>query len=246
MGKLHELLAVEGELRSGAKNALASVVDFFKSGAGMSGHVTTFSKLDESLEDQPSEIQVLSSSVDEQLAALKLDFSKFVDATVEKEISNTKTMATVELKGIDFLGDLPATALLNLEGRLEELDRAYRAIPTLDPSEQWEFDTDKGHFVSGTRTLFRTKKVPKAFVAYKATTEHPAQVTVFNEDINQYRVEKTLHSGMLTPSQKKERLDRLAELQRAVKKARIRANDVESIPVSIGEKIFDFINKGEL
>lgn len=246
MGKLHELLAVETNLRQEANAAVKAVVDLFKAGTGLLGQIRVFRPLEENLEELPAEGQPLSATVDGVLEELQNYFSRYVDATVEKEVANTGTNATVVVNGIEFLNDLPATALLNLESRLEELERAFNAIPTLDPSEQWEYDADKGYHVSAVRTQFRTKKSPKAFVQYAATKEHPAQVTVFNEDINTYRIESTLFSGSLTPAEKRERLDRLTTLQRAVKKARIRANDTESTPVKIADAIFDYINTGEL
>ena len=50
-----------------------------------------------------------------------------------------------------------------------------------------------------------------------------------------------IHSGMLTPFEKRKYVDRIDTLLRAVKQARQRANDTEVVSSNIGEKIFNYI-----
>jgi hypothetical protein len=129
-----------------------------------------------------------------------------------------------------------------LESRLEDLKKVYEAIPTLDPSERWEFDETRGCFASDLRIAYRTAKVPKAFVASEATKEHPAQVQVFNEDVPTHRRETQVYSGSLTIAEKRSRIERIKVLIRLVKKSRQRANDIEVNDLDIADKIFEYIN----
>jgi hypothetical protein len=144
------------------------------------------------------------------------------------------------------LNELPATALLNLESRLQELEAVYKRIPTLDPSEKWAFDSGSESWVSDTRIAYRTAKVPKSFVAYEATKEHPAQVETFTEDVPSHRRETIVQTGSLTIADKRRKIERINTLIRAVKQARQRANDVEVGELNISVRIFSFINEGTL
>jgi hypothetical protein len=180
------------------------------------------------------------------LKAVKDAFGDYVDVTVQKEVTNTTAFANVTLGDATFLTGLSATALLNLESRLSELEDVYKAIPTLDTTERWKFDKDAGCYVSDVRSSHRMKKVPKVLTLAPATVEHPAQAQVYSEDIPAYLVEKVMYSGMITPSHKQECLDRIAKLAAATKQARQRANDTEIKPVKVADKIFAYINEGKV
>lgn len=244
MTKLYEVLAVEPDLRQQANAELKRVIDLFNQGEGrLVGRVISYQGVTEDTPELPEEVTELATTVDSELGNLRLTFSKYLDATINKEVTNTTTLADVE--EFDFLRGLPATALLNLENRLEEIKKAYLAIPTLDPSEKWTYSDVQGCFVSETRMNYRTKKAMKAFVSYEATEEHPAQVETYAEDVPTHKRETVVFSGALTVTEKRDRLERIEYLARAVKKARQRANDVETNPTKIAHQIFDYINQWE-
>jgi hypothetical protein len=138
---------------------------------------------------------------------------------------------------------LPATALLNLESKLTEIRTVFASIPTLDPSERWEWDAGREHYVSKDRETNITKKVTKVLVMYEATVEHPAQTQPYNEDVKTGTRTTTLYSGLPSISEKRQILDRIDKLLRAVKEARQRANSIEIKDVKVAEAIFNYIRE---
>jgi hypothetical protein len=241
MGKLHELLAVEPDLKAEATRALNDAVALFREGqVRLIGQIRTYRPLEEAGEEFADEITELATTVEDELDVFAKAMSKWINAAVQKEKTNMLTEASVDLDV--GLQELPATALLNLEARLQEIRKVYAAIPTLDPSEQWEWNEVEGEWVSKTRISYKTKKIPKALVLYEATEEHPAQVQAYNEDVRAGEWETIIRTGMFTKVEKQRRLERIDKLQREVKKARQRANDIEAISLEVGESIFEYIN----
>ena len=169
-------------------------------------------------------------------------FNRWVDASVQKEVTNQKTNALIDSdERTSFMFGLPATALLNLENKLAALRSVAAVVPTLDPVERWEWSKEQGCYLSAPRFQDKTTKVPKSFVTYEATPEHPAQVTVYHEDVRVGVWETTIHSGMYTPRQKRELLGRIDDLLRAVKQARQRANDVEANADNYSDALMEYL-----
>jgi len=240
--KLFELLAIEKDLLSRTTEAAKEITSRFSTPESFLGITTHFAKI---LEDQPNvqdEYKPLPGNVDSALSEYLENTGLYIDTTIEKETANTTAFSDVVLDGEVFLEKWSATALLNLESRLEELHKVYLTIPTLPDSENWTWDETKGCWVSGNRKQIRTVKTQKTIVLYDATKEHPAQVQLVSTDVPAYEVERTLYSGMLTVSDKKKRIERIERLQRAVKQARQRANTVETQENKVSGKIFSYIN----
>lgn len=247
MGKLHELLAVETELRAEAQRALSHIKNLFADGRGrLIGQMRRYQPLEEGGEPFADEVTKLATTVPNELAAFCKSYGRWMDAAIQKEVTNRIAHADVVMEDGDvLLVDMPATALLNLESKLAEIRKVYAAIPTNDPSENWEWNKQTEWFQAEPRVTYKAKKTPHAFVAYEATPEHPAQVEVFTEDARVGTWTTTIRSGSLTPSDKREKLERLDDLLRAVKTARQRANAVAVTRVFVSETLFDYINKGE-
>lgn len=240
--KLFEVLAVEKDLMNQNAEALKKATARFANNENFLGFTRHFAKL---LEDQPNlqdEKKDLPGVVDGELAEYLKSAGNYINITIEKENANTSAFADVVLNGETFLEHWSATALLNLEARLDELHKVFSAIPTLIEGERWTLDETRGYFVSDKRSQIRTIKTQKPIVLYEATKEHPAQVQLASLDVPSYEIEQVVYSGMLTISDKKARLERIEALQRAVKQARQRANTVETQPKEVAQKIFDFIN----
>jgi hypothetical protein len=244
MGKLYEILAVEPQLKAEAMQALGRLKGLFSDGKNrFRGQMRTYAPLEENGEQQPDENSNMATTVDYELKLLSQYFSRWIDAAMQKEVSNQDTSADVVIDGEVIFSQLPAPALLNLEGKLGELRAVYSLIPVNDPSETWQFDNQLSCFVSRNRVTYKTKKVLRAQVLSEATKEHPAQVDTFTEDIRIGEWTTVIHSGMLTPAAKQQKLDRINMLLQAVKVARQRANAVEVKPISVADKLFDFINR---
>lgn len=243
MGKLHELLAVDSDLKAEAQRTLSQTADLFSKGSGqLAGQVRHYTPLEDGGEPFADEVAELATTVKAELDKVSSAVAAWVDAAVQKEVTNQKTQADVEVDGKKILTGLPATALLNLESKLAEIRALYAAIPTNDPAERWKWDEQQGRFVSETRDTYRTKKVMRNHVLADATKEHPAQVQVYNEDIRVGTWQTTKFSGMLTPIEKQQRMARIDTLLRAVKQARERANNIDVVSTHVGKTIFDYIN----
>ncbi len=242
MPKLHELLAVEGDLKGRAQQVKSTIVKLFADGTGrLLGRTITY-QVDEGEDPRPPEMTELATTVQDELAHFQDAYGSWLNVAIQKEVANQGTMATVTVDGKDILGaTLPAPALLNLEAKLTELRAVYATIPTLDPSERWDFSEAHQHYISMDRVTNITKKVPKVLVLSEATEHHPAQVQAFHEDVRVGTRTTTLHSGLLTPKDKNEALGRIDKLIRAVKEARQRANDIEINNVQVAESIFNYI-----
>lgn len=240
MGKLHELLAVEGDLKAAANRALMDVFDAFQ--AGLFGVTRKYTPLRDGDISLPDEHKGLATTYREQLGIVAKYMGQWIDAAYQKETTNALTTADVIVDGALLLGALPAPALLNLESKLAEVRKVYAAMPVNDIAEMWYLDRDRGCWVTKPRITYRTQKVRKALVLYEATKKHPAQVEVYTENSRIGTWETTIFSGAVTAVQKQGYLDRIDTLLRAVKQARQRANNIDAVKDTVAEKIFAFIN----
>lgn len=240
MGKLHELLAVEPDLKARALKAAKAAIEVFSSNQ-LSGQHRRYRPLEEDGAPRADEHQNLAATADEVVGAFSATFSRWLDAAIQKEITNRGTSADVVVDGKTILSDFPAPALLNLEAKLAEIRKVIAAIPTLDGAEVWDWSKDQGHYVTPARITYSTKKVPKAFVKYEATKEHPAQVETFVEDVRVGEWSTVLMSGAISPVEKVQRMQRVDDLLVAVKQARQRANNIDAESTKVGAQIFEYI-----
>ena len=186
MSKLHELIAVEPDLKAEAVRRLGEAQALFTNGTvRLLGLLRRYRPLEEDGEPQTDETTELAVTVTDELTAVRETFGRYLDVTLQKEITNGATSADVVVDGKVVLPALPAPALLNIEARLAQLRALYAAIPTNDPSERWEYDEQQGVYVSAPRVSYRTRKVPKALVGAPATEQHPAQVQYYQEDVRE-------------------------------------------------------------
>lgn len=244
MGKLHELLAVEPDLRSAYDQARARLISTFQGKSQwFNGQMRRYAPLAEEGEPFPDETEDITERVKEQLLSLVRSAMQYFDAVLQKERTNQAAVANLIVDGDVLVEGVPATVLLGLETKLRQVREVYREIPTLDPAERWELDGGLGVYRTGEKLTYRTKKLPRRFVKYEATAEHPAQVDVFTEDMRVGSWTTTRFSAMLPMTDKVELLKRCDDLIQAVKQARQRANDIEVRYEWIGQKLMDHINR---
>lgn len=246
MSKLHEIIAVEPDLKATATRVTTTIQSLFLGGKErLTGQVRKYRPMEDGGETFVDEVTELATTSAKELAQFQTAFGDWMDVAVQKEVTNSNTKADVVLRGKNLLTGLTAPALLNLESKLSALRSVYEAIPTNDPSERWEYSTQEGCYISPARDSYRTKKVVKSIILAPATVQHPAQVQAFNEDERAGTWTTVKRSGMLSPIEKRDLLSRIDELIRAVKGARQRANDVEVINVKVADVLFRYINTGE-
>lgn len=244
-GKLHELLAAEGTNKAQADKCRSDLINTFDKKRHLFGEkVVTFQSATEGVLPVTEEQLTMQSTIPSELKWLADIWSKAVDAAYQIAESNMSARADVTLDDGRVLYKMaPATALLELEKRASEIHGLVSAIPTLDPAKGFKPAADKGASVYAAREVkkTRTKKVEDYIVVVPATTEHPAQVAKVTKDIDIGVISELEWSGLITPAQKADMLNRAEELRRAFKMARSRANEAAAANDKIASKMFDFV-----
>jgi len=245
MGKMHELLAVEPDLKGAAEKIIAETINTFtKKHNHFEGRYKSYEPLDEDGERFQAEESKLVTTVSKKLEHTQEVVSKYLDAVAQKELTNTESSAILEVDGVNVIDvPLPATLLLALEGRLKQLREVYNAIPTLDPSESWKFDDQTATYEATPKETYKTRKSFRNHVLAEATDKHAAQVQTYSVDERQGTWLTKRWSGMVTPAEKAALLARLDKLAQAVKKARQRANNSDVKQINVGDALFNFINE---
>lgn len=246
MGKLHEVLAVETDLKATADKLLKETLSTFGSKAGHfeSSHVQFKADAENAPAEAP-EFKPMVDRVRDKLLYTTKAVSKYFDSVMQKESTNQKAKADLVLDDETVLAtSVPATMLLGLEAKLKEVRAIYEAAPTLAPGEDWQKAEDEGKGLhKAISEKVRTSKQEEHQIIVPPTREHPAQVARQVKDIRVGKVVTTKTSSLFTPGEKSDVLARIDSLIRAAKKARMRANDTTVEKVTIGEKIFDYIHK---
>jgi hypothetical protein len=252
MAKLHELLAVETSLETQALKVRTDLAETFaKKRHLFEEKRVTFTPNTEGAPPVLEQQSSLQSTVAKELEWVSQHITKALDASYQVAEANTKARADLVLDdeaGTVLLKNIPATSLLELEKRMTEVRELLSAVPTLDPAKSFEADTQKGPGIFRARdiTKARTKKDIRVIVKYEATKEHPAQTEMVPVDTVTGTIAEQEWSGMITPAQKSELLDRAEQLIRAVRRARSRANDQETDQsAKIGHKLLSFVVHGK-
>lgn len=240
MGKLHELLAVESDLASKAQTVLKISKGLFGARDQFLGKSLIFNAYAEDGPTAPDEVTDVANRVADSLAQIRRHWAKWVNASIQKEVTNQNTAATIELDGLS-LPQLPAPALLNLENKLALLRDTLRAIPINDTLTTWTWDEQAQIWLSEPRYRQRTQKVRKSHLLHPPTTSHPAQVESYTEDVPVGEVETIIYSGMLQPVELRELLERLDETILAVKRARQRANNIDAENLQVAQSLLQYI-----
>lgn len=246
MSKLHELLAVEGDLAGIAKKLTDETVSTFKKPdhfIGQHRHLDMFDAAEQSKVVADEYKEMVTTVVD------KLDyFSKaminYFDAVLQKETTNQNAAADLVVDNITIAKDVPATFLLGMESKLKELRTVFESAPTLAPGIAWEKDETQGRGVYRMKNADEKVKTAKSFmhkVLYDATDKHPAQIEKWEEQVPVGKYITNTTCGMLSPAEKSIYLGRIDKLIQSVKKARMQANTAEVVSCSCGDAMFKYI-----
>ena len=248
MEKLHEILAVEKSLEVVAKKLSAETARTFEKDNLFLGFVKSLEMFtEENAKLNTTDVQNLETTVDENINYIVKPLAKYWDNVLAKDLTNQQARADVVVDGAVLVVDVPATFLLGMETKLNELRKVYEHIPTLAPGIKWISDAANakaGVFMTSDDIVsFKTQKERGFAVAYEATKEHPAQVSTEEKIVSVGKYSTVRYSGMLTPVEKARRLENIDTLIGAVKKARMRANNIEVVRDNVGKVLIDFIKK---
>lgn len=249
--KLHEILAVEGDLDATQKKIAEETKTTFEKKADhfIEGHRELAMFNEDDAQQNQVEHKAMVTTVIDKLEWTAQAAAKYYDTVFAKDRANQSARADIAIDGTVLAKDVPATFLLGLETKLKALRDVYLAIPTLAPGHAWEPDATRGKGVYRARDpeiRMKTAKTIRYKVLVEPTKEHPAQIEKWFEDVPVGKVTNQVWSGMLSPAEKSDMIGRIDQLLRAVKRARQRANMVDVGKSRIGGNIFAFIHEGKL
>lgn len=246
MTQLHELLAVEGDLRGEAKLVKEEArIEFTKRTEHFRGTLKRLEMYDEDRKSEELEERTeLTSTVKQKLDYISKALSRFWDLKLQKETSNQEAKADLVIDGQTFISNLPVTFLLSMEEELKQFRKVCEEIPTLQAGIEWKIDELVGDDVYQTVypiVKHKTEKTIQHKVLVQPTKEHPAQVREWSEDkpVGNYITHQWC--GMISSAEKSALLGRIDKMIRAFKKARQRANTQEVSKREIAKVIFRFI-----
>lgn len=253
MGRLHQLIAVEKDVKNKFQKITTECSDTFKNRSKLfNGHTKTYQPLisDDDYVPGQAENEPMQSTVIEKLAYVEGAMIQAMDILIQKERSNSIAKADIQVDMHDgtkqtLIKDVPVTALVQLENLLEEVrGKVYDTIPTLDPAKTWKSDVNTPNvFVADPVKTQSNKKSQEPLVLIPPTDKHPGQAQIITVDRVAGHWTVLSKSGCLSPKQKSDLLDRIERLIAGVKIARAKANDIEVESVQIGKTCFNFINE---
>lgn len=244
--RLNATVAVLKGVKSDAESAQTRFMRTFErpDNPGLTGIDRTFAPIndDDEGERRPPESGPVQLRVEESVRELSATLVDYYDTVATQEVGNTKVSANVVVDGEVLIPDAPIGLLLFLEKKLANLHTVFAKLPVLSSSEQWQRDdNDPSLYVTPAKQTRVTKKVPKNHVLAEATDKHPAQVQMYHEDVAVGFWTTRNFSGAISVQRRKQILDRIDTLARAVKTAREEANSNRVDRVHVGDALFNYI-----
>lgn len=241
MPKLHQVIALVSGKKKTAADAVTAAYHAIQKSAQFDGISRSYQPRDELGEKLPPETKHIQTRVTDLTNAARAGWTEMFDAVATQEYANTRAMGSVVVDGVTVLKDVPVTYLMFLEKQITDVITFLGKLPTLDPADEWRYDSaTDAHATPPTETT-RTKKVPKNHVKAEATKEHPAQVEMYHEDVIVGTWKTIKYSGAMPAKRRNELLDRARKLKEAVTTAREQANTVDAPAVHVGKPLFDFL-----
>lgn len=244
MTKLHQILAVEKGVKKTSNERITDAYHLLQKPAILSGIARTYRKIDDDGVDLPPESTKVQVSATNVLDDVRAEFERLWDVTATREWGNTEAKADVVIDGMTLIADAPATYLLWLERQLTDLHTLVSKLPTLDPSEEWEWSQEQDCYATKPSESRTTKKIPRVLVKYEATEQHPAQTEVFTEDVVVGFWQTTKFSGALPAQKVREMTDRVDRLKEAVRVARAAANGSDISDRRVASAALEYVFAG--
>ncbi|WP_372364605.1 hypothetical protein [Candidatus Uabimicrobium sp. HlEnr_7] len=241
MPKLNQILAIEKGIRSRVTGAVTKLRKMVLKPALLNGFSKNYEKKDEDGDSFPPESNKVQLIASEAITDLEKHLTELLDITLTKDMANCSAIADIVVDGNVIMEKVPVTYLLFLEKELGNLQSFVAQVPVLNPEDDWFFDDNSNLYKTQATLTSKTKKVQKPIVLYDATKEHPAQTQMITEDIVIGHWSTVKQSGALPMPKKKQILERIEQLNKAVKFAREEANSIETKQQYIANKIFKFI-----
>ncbi len=244
--KLHQVLAIEKGVKNRVSRDFTDAYKEVQKPALFSGMAKAYQPLDEDGDRFPPENRKVQRIASEMLREVSKALVELFDITAQKDWANCHARASVTIEGesAPLLEDVPVTYLLFLEKQLKDLATFVGRIPELDAAEDWNLDANTQLYKTAAQLTTKTKKLQRPIVLHPPTKEHPAQTQLITEDVIIGHWETIKHSGALPTPRKRQLLERIEALSKAVKYAREEANAVEAPKQHPGRKVFGYLFEG--
>jgi hypothetical protein len=239
--KLNQLVAVDKSVRAKREKEITAAYHTLQKAALFEGMIRAYEPYAEGGEMQPTEKTVVQQKVTDVLGDISGALTEIINLMVTRDSANTNAVADIEINGRVLAKDIPAVTLISLEKTFTDLHTELAAIPVLDPAEEWSYDQATGLQKTDIKKTIRTKKVARPIELAKASDKHPAQVQLVTEDVGVGNWNLQRISGAMPAPKKKELLARVAEVAKAIKYAREKANSVEAPPIDAAPALLQHI-----
>ena len=245
---LHALLSVEPELKGEFDKIIIEAKKTFKDKQGhFDGYHRTLKMKDATREQEEKageEHKEMVTTVPKKLEYTGQAFKAYVDAILQKELTNQQANADLVIDGTVVLAKAPATFLLALENKLKFYRAMCDDLPTWAPGISWVADPDEGDGIYRAEhpdTALKTEQIIKPQVLYEATDKHPAQVDKLSEQVPVGLFIKQKWTGAISPKQKSNLLSKVDMIIREVKQARMKANETQIVDGHVADTLFKII-----
>lgn len=239
--KLCQIVALVAGKKSRTDKAVTSAYHTLQKEDLLNGLSRTYSPKNEDGEQLPPEMKHVQVKAMDVLTEACKEWEDLFDLVASQDWANTKACADVTVDGVVLIEKAPVTYLMFLEHRLTDVRTMLDKLPTLDPAEQWEYDTNKDCFATDPKDSVRTKKEPRVITKAAATDKHPAQTELIYDDVAVGLWTRVLFSGKIPAQEKAAMLDRVGKVIDAVKVAREEANSIEAEMKKVAGPVFDYL-----
>lgn len=239
--RLSQVVAVEQQVKNKSRRTITDAYHQFQKPALLSGFTRNFNPMDEEGYVYPAEETRVQLRAWEAITEVQTALTELLDISFTKDTGNTAVTADVVIDGEVLIPQAPVPFLLFLEKQLQDLVNFVGKIPVLDLAQDWKYDPNTDYYRSSPVENTKTKKVLRSKVLYEATTEHPAQVESYYEDLPEGIWTKINFSGALTAKAVKDMALRVEKLQHAVKAAREEANSRQIDTKHIGQSVLRYL-----
>lgn len=242
--RLSQVIAIEKQIKSKVNSEGAELHKANQKPDLFNGMSRTYEKKDEEGEDLPGEQKLVQQRAPENLQRWTSIWTELLDVVATKDWGNAGMTADLVVEGETLLEQVPVTYLIWLEKQLDDFRTFVGKLPVLDPGKSWRHEESSGLYVTEPVRTARHKKVPRVLLKVEATEHHPAQADVVHDDVLVGYWSNVSTSGAMPDSRRRQLLDRVDALKKAVKQAREEANSNKVDELQIGKKVADWILKG--
>jgi hypothetical protein len=239
--QLAQIVAIVGGVKTRTEQVLTRAYHQIQKPAPFSGIARTYRPRDDEGEQLPPESTLVQVRVDDLIHDVSVAMARMLDVVATQDWANMSARADLIVDGAVLLENVPVTYLMWLEKQVGAMRTFISKLPVLDVADDWTYDLDAKAWATPASETTKTKKIPRNHVVSPATERHPAQVTVYNEDIVVGYWKTVRFSGAIPGSAVFELTARVERLLEAVRFARERANTSTVTDVEAGGPIMEYL-----